>query len=352
MKGSAAKKFTDTFVFKRLKILASAVTIAMLFSLFLQRKLFPSNFINLFLVIYLQLEIFKWLGYRFFGNLSRDDEGNRQKILIRFAKFYLLVLFIAIIIFLLVYTGSFLVNGADFSHYFEGLIEIEIKGFLIAALIGFTLGALFFFYMQWAEALKREQKLTREKLIFQYETLKNQVNPHFLFNSLNTISSLVREDPDLSEEYIQKLSNIYRYILRDNENELVSLSEELDFVQSYFYLRKIRDEEKISLKIDIGEMESKDLRILPVSLQLLVENALKHNTATRKDPLKMVIQNEGFDYLIVRNNLQKKSQLNEPSGIGLKNLDERCKLILNREIEISETEKEFIVRVPVKSQKQ
>jgi LytS/YehU family sensor histidine kinase len=175
------------------------------------------------------------------------------------------------------------------------------------------------------------------------------VNPHFLFNSLNTLSSLVRENPDLSEEFIQKLSHIYRYILDDKSAEMVPLSEELKFVQDYFYLQKIRDEEKIELKIEINNLERAG--ILPVSLQLLVENALKHNSATRSNPLVITIHNEGLEKLVVRNNLQKKTRLNESSGIGLKNLNERCRLIINREIEIQETSEEYIVRIPVKSLK-
>lgn len=221
-----------------------------------------------------------------------------------------------------------------------------MKSFFIATLVGFTFGALFFFYAQWADALKNMQKLKEEKLIFQYETLKSQVNPHFLFNSLNSLSSLVRNDPDLAEKFVQKLSSVYRYVLENKEKELVSLSTELDFVNNYFYLQKIRDEEKIDLKIELKEIEN--VQILPVSLQLLVENALKHNAATRAQPLKITIHNEGIDKLVVRNNLQKKTQLNGSSKIGLKNLNERSRLILNCEIEVTETQTEFVVKIPVK----
>jgi LytS/YehU family sensor histidine kinase len=198
----------------------------------------------------------------------------------------------------------------------------------------------------WAEAVDKVKKLREEKLIFQYETLKSQVNPHFLFNSLNTLLSLVRSEPDLSEKFVQKLSSIYRYILENREKELVPLSDELDFVNNYFYLQKIRDDEKIEMKIELN-IEVNAL-IVPVSLQLLVENALKHNISTRKQPLEIIIHNEGIDKIVVRNQLQKKSQLNDSSKIGLKNLNERCRLILDREIEILETADEFVVKVPVK----
>lgn len=207
------------------------------------------------------------------------------------------------------------------------------------------MGAVFFFYSQWADAVKHMQKLREEKLIFQYETLKSQVNPHFLFNSLNTLSSLVRKNTDLSEKFIQRLSMVYRYVLENQEKDLVTVETELDFVNDFFYLQKIRDNEKIRIQTDMNG--SGKARIIPVSLQMLVENALKHNKASRNEPLEITIHFEGLDKIVVRNNLQIKEQLNTSSGIGLKNLDERCKLILGRPIEVMKTPDEFIVKLPI-----
>jgi LytS/YehU family sensor histidine kinase len=253
---------------------------------------------------------------------------------------------VAFVFFVMIYSIQYAVHFHDFTQFFRNLFNLEMKGFFIATFIGFTFGALFFFYVQWNEAVDRVQKLREEKLIFQYETLKSQVNPHFLFNSLNSLSSLIRKDADLSEQYIQKLSTIYRYILENNNKELVPLAVEIEFVNNYFFLQKIRDEEKIELKVELNGNEN--IQVLPVSVQLLVENALKHNSATRKQPLEITVYFEGLDKLVVRNNLQKKTQLNNSSKIGLKNLNERSRLILNREIEIQETEDEFVVKMPVK----
>lgn len=326
--------------------MGGAFILSLFFNLVLQGTLFHPNLWSMITIAYVQLEVFMWLGYRFFRNIKRDQGNYKRKMIVRLLQFYLTVLAISLLVFVIVYTLNFILGGSDFSYYFVGLKEIEMKGFISAVLIGFSLGALFFFYVQWTESLQREQKLAQEKLIFQYQTLKNQVNPHFLFNSLNTLSSLVRENPDLSEEFIQKLAHIYRYILNEKEKELVPLSGELNFVNDYFYLRKIRDEEKIELKIEISNGE--EMEVLPVSLQLLVENALKHNAATRSNPLVIIIHNEGLDKLVVRNNLQKKTRLEESSGIGLKNLNERSRLILNKEIEVYNTADEFIVKLPVK----
>lgn len=329
-----------------LKIFAGATLLSIFFSFVLKQQLVHGQTLQMVVFTFVQLEIFIWLGAWFFQSMKVGAPGFKKKMIIRLLLFYFVVLLIASSFYIMLYLYFFVKTGNDFSYFFANLFNNEMKGFFTATLVGFTLGTLFFFYVQWAEALKREQKLTEEKLIFQYETLKSQVNPHFLFNSLNSLSSLVRKDPDLSEQYIQKLSTIYRYILENDNKELVPLSEEIEFVNNYFYLQKIRDEEKIEMKMELRKIEN--VQVLPVSLQLLVENALKHNSATRKQPLEITIHFEGLDKIVVRNNLQKKTQLNGSSKIGLKNLNERSRLILNREIEIQETVDEFVVKIPVK----
>jgi LytS/YehU family sensor histidine kinase len=241
----------------------------------------------------------------------------------------------------------FMINGQDLSSFIPQLLETETKGFLIGAGSGYLFGALIFFYFQWVDALKREQKLKEEKLIFQYETLKNQVNPHFLFNSLNTLSSLVSKDVELSEQYIHKLSSIYRYILDNKDLDHVSLKQEIDFVQDYFYLQKVRDDGKIDMEIDVKDPEN--YLILPISLQMLVENAFKHNIATREDPLKIVIKlNEPSSTIFVSNTFRPKTLIEKSSKLGLSNLSERIKLMSGREIEIVKSDKKFTVHVPLK----
>ena len=328
-----------------LKILAGAVFISFIFGLILQQKLIPDQFGLMLAMTFTQLEIFIWLGAWFFTGIKVDSPNFKRKIIIRLLIFYVTVLFLASFLFMAVYAIQYAVHYDDFTQFFAVLFNIELKGFIMATFAGFTIGAVFFFYVQWAEAVDRVQKLREEKLIFQYETLKSQVNPHFLFNSLNTLLSLVRSEPELSEKFVQKLSAIYRYILENREKELVPLSAELDFVNDYFYLQKIRDDDKIELKTELNI--NSDALIVPVSLQLLVENALKHNSSTRKQPLEIIIHNEGLDKVVVRNQLHKKTQLADSSKIGLKNLNERCRLILNREIEILETAEEFIVKIPI-----
>ena len=186
------------------------------------------------------------------------------------------------------------------------------------------LGSIVFIYILWRKAIDREQKLKEENLIFRYETIKGQVNPHFLFNSLNTLSSLVRTNPDVAEEYINKLASIYRYILDNVQSNHVPLQVEIAFVNDYFSLHKIRDGEKIQLNIQLNDINK--YKVLPISLQILIENAIKHNMATRESPLYISLQYED-GYIVVKNNLQKMVNLGRSSGNGLKNLQERIVLL-------------------------
>lgn len=346
MKHPTSNKSLSKKILWHLQVIGGAVFIALIFGLILRQQLIHDGTFTLFLFGFVHLEIFIWFGTYFFESIKPDSPNFRRQMLLRLALFYFGVLIIAFIMFIGIYTFQYMVRGHSFSNYFDNLKYIEMKGFVIATFIGFAFGALIFLYAQWDDALKRVQKLKEEKLIFQYETLKSQVNPHFLFNSLNSLSSLIKTDPDLSEEFVQKLSSVYRYILENREKEMIPLSTELKFVENYFAIQKIRDGEKIDLKVEILGEEYMD--VLPVSLQLLVENALKHNSATRDLPLEITIHNEGIDKLVVRNNFQRKMQLNSSSKIGLKNLNERSRLILNREIEIVESNEEFIVKIPVK----
>lgn len=338
-------------VFWHLKLFTGAILITILFMFILNQQINkPVQLVMPFLLTYLQLEIFIWLGTYFFQPIKIDSPGFRRQIVVRLLVFYAVVLVLATILFVVVYAVQYAIHYPGFSQFIPSLLQLEMKGFFMATLTGFGFGAIFFFYVQWKEAVDRAQKLREEKLIFQYETLQNQVNPHFLFNSLNSLSSLIRKDIDLSETFIQKLSSVYRYILENREKELVPLASEIDFVNNYFFLQQLRDGDKISLKNDVDKISG--LLIVPVSIQLLVENALKHNVSTRKQPLEITIHMEGIDKITVRNNLQKKTQLEPSSKIGLKNLNERCRLILNREIEIAETADEFVVKTPLKMTKE
>ena len=237
-------------------------------------------------------------------------------------------------------------NGEDLSKVPYNFFHDEFAGWFKSTVTGLSIGAIIFIFLLWQTALRREQKLREENLIFQNETLKNQVNPHFLFNSLNTLSSLVNTQPELAEKFISRLSSIYRYILENSSKDKVGLEAELSFIRDYFFLHQIRDEGKIELEVNI--YETKNFEILPVSLQILVENAIKHNKATREDPLMISVFIDEHR-IVVKNNLQRMATQIRSTGIGLKNLAERVKLITGRDLVIEETNDYFTVKVPLLS---
>ncbi len=239
----------------------------------------------------------------------------------------------------------FLVQGRNLTEFFPHLLKYELSAPSANLMLWLLVITLIFFYVLWTRAIEREQKLREEQLIFKYQTLNNQVNPHFLFNSLNTLSSFLSTAPELAETFINKFSSIYRYILEHKEAELVLLTSEIEFARNYFYLHKIRDEEKIELIFSIKNAEK--YKILPISLQILVENVLKHNLATREHPLKIEISEEHDNCISVKNNLQRKATVGDSARIGLKNLAERTRLITNRNMTVVENEKEFIVTLPL-----
>ena len=204
------------------------------------------------------------------------------------------------------------------------------------------LGSTFLFFNVIKKSFSREDQLKKENIKFKYKTLKSHLDPHFLFNSLNTLSELVYEDANKADSFIQKLSNTYRYIIDNEEIELIALKEELEFVERYFELQKVRCEEKIQLTINVSNLY---VRVLPVTVQSLVENAIKHNSFSLQNPLIIEILQED-DYLIVKNNIQKKNVFKETTKTGLKNLREMVKLKLNKELIVTETDNEFIVKIP------
>ena len=330
------------------KIILASALIAVLFRAIAGEGILNSGTLFLITLLVIQLELFMWLGTRFFSKLRHTTTKEYvKKTMVRLIAFYAFAFVLSIVIYLFTMMIWFLIAGEDLNLLIPQVLQIESKGYLIGAGSGFLCGSLIFFYFQWIDALKREQKLKEEKLIFQYETLKNQVNPHFLFNSLNTLCSLVSRDVKLSEQYIHKLSSIYRYILENKDLDHVNLKKEVDFVKDYFYLQQVRDNGKIDLEVNIKDPER--YVILPISLQLLIENAFKHNIASRENPLKIVIDlNEQNETVSVSNTLRPKTRIEESSKLGLTNLSERSKLITGHEIEIRESGGEFKVFVPLK----
>lgn len=201
------------------------------------------------------------------------------------------------------------------------------------------------FLMEWRKSAIEAEQLKTERVAQQYQSLKDQLNPHFLFNSLNVLSNLVYENADMSAKFIRQLSRIYRYVLDVQQEELVPLEMELDFAENYLALQKMRFEE--GLQYDIKVNKSTPGSLPPLSLQLLLENAIKHNVASKQNPLQIAITLEG-NALVVSNNLQPKSSLPEESaGIGLANIGKRYELLSDQKISIINKDTRFAVKLPL-----
>ncbi|MFN8355177.1 MAG: histidine kinase [Spirosomataceae bacterium] len=201
-------------------------------------------------------------------------------------------------------------------------------------------------YQQLKDVRLKAQELEKEAALAQFEALKSQVSPHFLFNSLSILTSLVHEDANLSEQFIKQLSKAYRYILEQRDQELVALKTELDFIQSYAFLLKIRFENKFELAIDIPNEVQSQFRIAPLSLQMLVENAVKHNRMSVREPLRVRIYCEDSN-LVVENPLQARDQREDSTGVGLRNITNRYSLMTDRKVWFGESHGAFVVKIPL-----
>ena len=194
--------------------------------------------------------------------------------------------------------------------------------------------------------LTRVEQLNIAKAQAELEALKNQIDPHFIFNSLNTLSFLITRDPQSARLYNDTLAKVYRYILGNKEKDLVLLREEVEFISNYFYLLKIRFSEAINMEIEINDLSAEDFLIPPISLQTLVENAIKHNDFTDNNPLTINVS-VSSSYVVIRNAVNPKIYATPTSRIGLNNLDNRYKLITNRNIIIENNFKFFTVKLPI-----
>ena len=197
---------------------------------------------------------------------------------------------------------------------------------------------------KWRENALRATNLEKEKSQVQFDNLKNQLNPHFLFNSLTSLDSLIHENPTLASEFLRQLSKVFRYVLQNKEKGLVSLETELDFIKNYVALLQTRFGESLQINFNISK-EVLDLQIAPVTLQILIENALKHNIINQANPLTINILNQE-NYLIIENKIQLKKQIETSNGQGLNNLKSLYSFLSEQEV-LVEQNGIFRVKVPL-----
>lgn len=203
----------------------------------------------------------------------------------------------------------------------------------------------FYFYKAYNDSKVKEQKIIAGTASAKFESLKNQIDPHFLFNSLNVLSSLIEENPDNAQRFTTSLSKIYRYVLEQKDKELITVQEELAFAKTYMNLLKMRFENSITFNLP-QNFDNIDAKVVPLSLQLLLENTIKHNVVSEKKPLHIKIFVKD-NYLVVENNLQMKEVLQDRQGVGLQNIVNRYGLISARKVLIEENGSYFRVLIPI-----
>ncbi|HCZ35904.1 MAG TPA: histidine kinase [Cytophagales bacterium] len=212
--------------------------------------------------------------------------------------------------------------------------SIVNMGFFIAYFIG-----------KWKEELLKAERLEKEKTQVQFENLKNQLNPHFLFNALASLNSLILEDQQLASKFLQHLSKVYRYVLQHKEQNLVSLQTELDFIRNYTFLAETRFDKALSIQV-VTRPEDLDKQLVPVTLQVLLENAFKHNVIEVARPLSIQVYTES-NYLVVRNNIQVRKQVEDSNQQGLENLNKLYQYQAGKPIVIENTDAFFTIKVPL-----
>ena len=286
-----------------------------------------------------------WLGYR---GLFIYLHTKYPKASDTFKRVSILVVLVLVSYFLLSMILHAL-TGPIVHGYFGVPKPNPILEIIGALLVGFFILSLYEGFALYNGLRKTElekEKLEKESILTQLASLKSQVNPHFLFNSLNTLSYLIPESPERAENFVQKLSRVYRYILEIKDEKLISLEDELNFLNSYVFLLKERFGENLIVSINIEE-QYLNRYIIPLSLQLLFENAIKHNEISRAKPLTINVFINERGNLVVINNLQKKNLVRQTSKLGLQNIKSRYELLTDKLVEVIEDIKNFTVIVPL-----
>ena len=225
------------------------------------------------------------------------------------------------------------------------MISMNVIGLLVLLpLISINFGIQFL--SNWKNAQLKAEEFQKETIKAELATLKNHLDPHFLFNNLNILSSLITLDPDLSQTYLEKFAEVYRNILQSSKEELVTLNQELLFITSYLYLLDIRFEDTIQTFIDVDSKEHMKY-LPPLTLQMLIENAIKHNTITEIRPLKIHISSQN-GFISIKNNFQpKKVEARNSGKTGLSNIKKRYTYFTDKEVQVFSNSDSFIVKVPL-----
>ncbi len=229
------------------------------------------------------------------------------------------------------------------TKFWQMSLKAEVFLWLV---VGFEMLKVYYKHNQQVE--HERALMQKELLLSQFQSLKIQVNPHFLFNSFSVLSSLIDDDPKKASQFLSKLSKMYRYILENREANLVTLEEELVFLEDYLYLLETRHEDSIKVDLNLGN-DTKDYLLPTLSLQMLIENAVKHNKFSNHDPLLVEVYREGASYLVVQNRLNQKLPVIDSTKIGLDNVRKRFNIQFGKKVIVDHNDAYFTVKLPLLS---
>ncbi|WP_435415167.1 2TM domain-containing protein [Polaribacter aestuariivivens] len=258
------------------------------------------------------------------------------------------VLYTVPAVLLIDYVVFVVLNNLDSSKFFNGTYLLLHLFYIILSLGISTFLHAKDFMQNWKTAMTKEttkQEIVAKTETAKFESLKNQLDPHFLFNSLNVLTSLIGENPNQAERFTTKLSKVYRYVLEQRNKDLVPIEEELKFAKTYMELLGMRFEDAVKFNIPVS-IDNNELKIVPLSLQLLLENAVKHNVVSTSKPLTISIYQEN-NYLIIENNINPKEAIGKSTKVGLQNIADRYGLITNKGVKIENNNKTFKVSLPL-----
>ncbi len=310
---------------------------------------FNFSSINNFLIEFAFYQLYSFvLGYSqmyffdYFNRIKWKKEDLLKRIILGFTGASAIAL---VGLFVLRMFTSLSVEGESFQEF---IANETFTPYQFGLWITLTIVAVFhvvYFYNKYQQNRIKEQKVIAGTASAKFDALKNQLDPHFLFNSLNVLTSLIEENPDNAQKFTTSLSKVYRYVLEQKNKELVTVDEELQFAKTYMSLLKMRFEDSIvfSMPEKAANPESK---VVPLSLQLLLENAVKHNMVTSSKPLHIKIYEDNTN-LIVENNLQPKQIVKKSSGVGLENIKQRYNLLTNKKVFINKEANRFAVAIPM-----
>lgn len=341
MIAAESKLFTrkPLFYFLGSAVLSLALTAVFMPGAFVNAQIFLQGYLWAF-----SISLTQWFGldflYQFIDKYISWIEAPVKKVFVQIFSF-------------LAYSASAF-TLVQFANYYIWMDRIPseswswiLKSLPATLLISFVISLIFTaigFFNAWKQSFIRAEKLKVEMMAYKYESLRNQINPHFLFNSLNVLSDLVYDDQALAVKFIRQMSDLFRYVLDSRDKELVPLKDELSFIQSYTFMLKTRFEDKLTIDIDV--QSDQDDYLVPMTLQLLIENAVKHNEISDAYPLRISVRRID-DSLEVENNHQPKKAGDISTKTGLKNITQQYGFFSERHIKIISTDERYTVRVPI-----